>query len=258
MAPGMQKVLPVITRTYDASALNLIANHPDVRPYLGHPESPEPLDLTPLVANPANITLEADGGGWLLQALLPGVYELHTLFLAEARGKSYFRQAKEALRYVFTATDALEILTKCPDDNPGAHMAASLVGFREREHREAVWNVGTAAECGVSFQALTIDDWLRRDPVIIQVTEDFWKSLCAAYPEPYLSPPLPDLAHARLMGAALMMIRAGQASKAVGIFNRTAIFLGLRGIVALRDDVFDIGGALVLVKPEGFGVLLTG
>jgi hypothetical protein len=184
--------------------------------------------------------------------LMPGAYELHTLFTPQARGKPYFKQAKEALRYVFTATDALELLTKCPDDNPAARMAASLVGFHERAHRPNVWNVGTPAECGVSYQALSIDDWLQRDLHIEAEGESLWEELPAHFSTPG------DTMHSRLMGAALLMTRAGQASKAVGIFNRAAAFQGFRGIVALRDDVLDIGQALVHVKPEGFGVLLTG
>lgn len=247
----------MIRRTHNADFLNKVANHPDVRPYLGHPDSTESLDLTPLVVNPANIALEADGGGWILQALLPGVYELHTLFLPEARGKAYMRQAREALRYMFTATDALEILTKCPDDNPGARMAATLVGFRERFHRDGVWNVGTPAECGVSYQALTVDDWIARDGVIRTVGRQLYDAVAEVSVGLPLSPYADDML-ADLTGAAVLMIREGQSAKAVGLFNRTAIFLGFRGIVALRDDILDIGSAIVHVKPDGFGVLLTG
>lgn len=243
----------MIVRTFDATALNAIANHPDVRPYLGHPESPDPLDLTPLVENPANIAIEAEGGGWLLQAILPAVYELHTLFLPEARGKAYFRHAREAMRLVFTTTDALEILTKCPDDNPGARMAANLAGFRERFRREHVWNIGTAAEYGVSYQAFTVDDWLARDGVIGGIGESLWEALNEAGVEIAA-----DAAWSRLAGAAVLMIRNGLIGKALGIYNRTAPFAGFPTIVALRDDVVDIGAALVHVKAEGFGVLLTG
>lgn len=250
----------MIRRTQAAVFLNGVANHPDVRPYLGHPDSPEPLDLSPLVENPANIALEADGGGWLLHALLPGVYELHTFFLPEARGKPYFRQAREALRLVFTTTDALEILTRCPDDNPGARMAAALTGFRERGRREGTWNVGTPSECGVSHQAFTLDDWQARDHVIAGVGSEALEAIGDARARLAPDEPIPPLDDwlARLVGAAVLMVRGGHAAKAVGVFNRTAAFAGFPTIVALRDDVLDIAGAIVHVKPDGFGVLLTG
>lgn len=247
----------MIRRTTDATALNLVANHPDVRPYLGHPESPDPLDLTPLVENPANITIEADGGGWLLQAILPAVYELHTLFLPEARGKPYFRQAREAMRLVFTTTDALEILTKCPDDNPGARMAATLAGFRERFRREHVWNIGTTAECGVSYQAFTIDDWIARDGEIKRVGHEFHETLetekrargseLAVHPD--------DEAHDRAVGAAYLMAKHGQMAKGVGVYNRWAAFAGYVAVRMLSPSILDIADAVLEVSDGEMKVL---
>jgi hypothetical protein len=67
-----------------------------------------------------------------------------------------------------------------------------------------------------------------------------------------------DAAWNRLAGAAVLMVRSGFTSKALGIYNRTAPFAGFPTIVALREDRADIGGAIVHVKPDGFGVLLTG
>jgi hypothetical protein len=238
----------VISRTFTADHLNEAANHPDVRPYLGHPDMAGPLDLSPLVENPANVCLETEGGGWVLQALLPGAYELHTLFIPEARGADYFEAAREALRFMFTQTDCLEILTKCPDDNPAARMAAVKVGFRERFHRDGVWNVGTEEVCGVSYQALTLDGWLSRDEEISQIGAGLGLQLLTDPDDEFLN---------RLMGAVVLMMRGGQTAKAVGMFNRAAPFAGYRPIVALRDDLADIGDVLVLVKSGRVEVLLT-
>lgn len=248
----------MITRTMDATFLNEVANHPEVRPFLGGRDDAGELihlDLTEKVRNPANIALLAPDGGWLLQAMLPGVYELHTLFLPSGRGRSYFARAKEALRYVFTRTDALEILTKVPDDNAGARMAAALVGFRERFRREGVWETG----CGVSFQALTLDDWLARDPVIRQAGHEFHETLEAA--KRAAGSELPthpdDEAHDRVVGACYLMAQAGFVAKAVGIYGRWAAFAGYAPIEALAPNVLDVRDAVVEIDQGEMKVLLV-
>lgn len=241
----------MITRTLDGTFLTSVANHPDVRPYIGPGD--EALDLTQIISNPSNIALEAEGGGWVLVNLLPGVYELHTLFLPEARGKAYFRAAREALRWLFTTTDCLEVLTRCPDDNPGARMAASMVGFRERFRRDGAWAEGV----GVSYQALTFDDWVSRDPQVAHEGHDFHvlleneKALRGSelpdHPE--------DEAHDRMVGAALLMAKAGKTGKAVGLFNRWACFAGYAPIQMLSPTIADIADAILEVKDGQLRVL---
>lgn len=244
----------MIRRTSDAEFLNLIANSPDVRPYVG--PGIDPVDLTALIGNSANFAIEAEHGGWVLINLMPGVYELHTMFLTEGRGEGYFAAAREALRYMFTETNCLEILTRCPDDNPAARMAAVKVGFRERFRREGVWRAGTADACGVSFQAFTLDDWQKRDDVIEREGASFW--LAVEGTELGLEGPRDgDALLNRLVGSVLLMMRHGQTAKAVAVFNRAAAFAGYTAIVALREDLFDIGGVIVHVKPDGVGVILT-
>jgi len=241
----------MITRTMDATFLNTVANHPDVRPYIG--EGDTPLDLGPILANPANYALVTDGGGWLLQPIIGGSYELHTLFLAEARGKSYFRAAKEALRWMFTRTDALEVLTKCPDDNPGARMAATLMGFRERFHRDDAWAPGV----GISYQVFTLDDWISRDAVIAKEGQAFHEAMEAAKAAAGSTLPVhpDDEAHDRVVGACVLMVKAGMTQKAVGVFNRWSVFAGYMPIQALSPTTIATGDAIVQVDGGEMKVL---
>lgn len=241
----------MITRTMDATFLNGVANHPQVRPFIGGGE--HELDLTGLCCNPANIVLVTEAGGWVLQARLPGVYELHTMFLPEGRGSAYFAAAREALNYVFTRTDALEILTRCPDDNGPARMAASMMGFRERFRREGVWHTGA----GVSFQALTLHEWVMRDRDALKAGRDFHEALEAAKrAQGSTLPDHPDdEAHDRAAGAAYLMIQRGQTAKAVGWYNLWAIFAGYVTIEALSPTVVDIRDAIVEVRDGRMGVL---
>lgn len=239
-------------RTMDPTFANEVANHPEIRPYLGGEGK---LDLGPIVANPANILLEAPGRGvWLLQRTLPAVYELHTCFLPEARGREYFSIAKAALDYMFTTTEALEIITKCPDDNGGARMAASLMGFRERFRRENAWESG----CGVSYQAFTVDDWYVRSKACFVAGRRFHEDLEAAKVDAGItgtSHP-DDAAHDRAVGATCLMIKAGMIDKGVGFYARWASFAGYATIEALGHNVFDVRDAVIEIVDGQMRVLL--
>ncbi len=239
-----------VTRTMSADYLNSVANSPEVRPYIG---GEGPIDLTPIAQNPANYLLVTDGGGWVLQPILAGVYELHTLVLPEARGKPFFAAAREAMRWLFTRTDALEIVTKCPDDNPGARMAALMVGFRERFHRADAWAPGV----GVSYQALTLDDWLARDGVIAKEGHAFHEALEAAKAAAGSALPAhpDDEAHDRVVGAAFLMAKAGQVQKAVGVYSRWALFAGYAPIQALSPNTIDVVDGVLEIRDGAMVVL---
>lgn len=243
----------MIRRTMDPAFLNDVANHPEVRPWLGAPDVPV-LDLAVLIGNPANIAIEGEHGGWVLTAMGGGVYEIHSLFRPEGRGKPFFAGAREMLRYVFTRTDATEILTKCPDDNGGARMAAAMVGFRERFSRADAWAPGV----GISYQAFTIDDWFVRDAEALRLGQDFHNMLerekVLTGSERDLHPD--DPTHDRAAGAALLMIGAGDTGKGVSFYNRWAVFAGYQTIVALGAGLVDIRDAIVEVQGKEVRVLL--
>jgi len=237
----------MICRTLDPTFLNSVANHPEVRPWLGGEGE---LDLAGLLGNVQNYGIEADGGGWLLQHLAPGEYELHTLFLPEARGMSYFRQAREALRWVFTRSDCTEILTKCPDDNPPARMAAVKCGFRERFHRENAWKDGV----GIGFYALTIDDWFVRDAEALKAGRWFHHKLETEIGHPNHAD---DDLHDRAVGAAVLMIKAGMIGKGVACYNRWARFAGFTPIIQIGPHTLDIQTHVLEVENGDFAVLLA-
>lgn len=244
----------MIKRTMSATFLNEVANHPDVRPFLGAPENPV-LDLTALVQDPRCICLEVPGaGGWVLQPILPAVYELHTLFLPKARGRAYFAQAREAIRYMFSETDCLEIVTKCPDDNGGARMAASLMGFRERFRRENAWSPGV----GISYQVFSVDDWFVRDDACETAGQAFHEALEAAKIAAGSTLPVhpDDTAHDRAVGACCLMVKGGQAAKGIAFLNRWSIFAGYATIAAISESLIDVQDAIIEVRGGQMEVLL--
>jgi hypothetical protein len=76
----------MLERCFDAGLVNLAANHPDVRPYLG-PASLGELDFEESVAEEQNWFLMGEHGGFILAWCAPGVYEVHVMVLPEGRGK---------------------------------------------------------------------------------------------------------------------------------------------------------------------------
>ncbi len=236
----------------DATFINEVANHPEVRPFIG---GEGPLDLGPTCLNPANFVLLAEHGGWLLHPKAPGTYELHTLFLPEGRGKAYFVAAIEALRWVFTRTDCVEIFTQVPDDNGGARMAAKIVGFRERFRREGAWEPGV----GISYQFLSVDDWLARDAECLAQGRAFHDALEVAKVAAGSTLPIhpEDQAHDRAVGAAALMVQTGQTAKGVAIYNRWALFAGYASIEALGPTTIDVRDAVLEIADGAFSVLLV-
>jgi hypothetical protein len=240
----------MIRRTMTATFLNSVANDPTIRPMLGGGDAE--IDLTQALLDPSNIALETEHGGWFLQHMSPGEYELHTMFRKEGRGATYYRDAREALRWVFTRTDCTEILTKCPDMNPGAKMAALQVGFRERFHREDAWPEGG----GVGFYAFTIDDWFVRDAEGWKAGQWFHQQIELAighesHPD--------DIAHDRAAGCAVLMMRAGMISKGVAFYNRWARFAGYAQIAQVGPTLVDIGTVVIDVDaalPETMKIVL--
>lgn len=242
----------MITRTFDAASLNEVANRPDIRPAIGPGD--DPVDLTPLVADPNNIVLSAPGGGFVLVRQDPGVYELHTVFGKEGRGKTFFAAARAMFRYAFAKTDALELLTKCPDDNPGARMAAATVGFRERFRREDAWTKGV----GISYRVFDVDDWTARDPEALKAGREFHAALEAAKvqrsSEADIHPE--DEAHDRAVGAALLMAWGGNIGKGVLFYNRWARFAGYQPIGYMGGSLVDIQDAIVELQEGRTEILL--
>lgn len=227
-----------IRRTMNPARLNELANHPEVRPWLLGADGP--LDLTPLVMNPAVVVLEGGHGAFLLVPISEEAYELHTLWLPEGRGKTFFADAAEMFRYIFTRTPAREIATKVPDANRGAAVASTKTGFRERFHR-----------AGMSFRALSIEDWALADPHCALHGHHFHSVLEEAGALSHEEDPV----HDHIVGAALLMAYAGNLEKGVNFYGEWAAFAGYAQIAIVGPNLVDIRDAIVEVHDGRVGVL---
>jgi RimJ/RimL family protein N-acetyltransferase len=239
-------------RTLEPAFLNAVANDPEVRPWIGGTGA---LDLGPLIADPANIALETEHGGWLLVRHEAGIYELHTLFRKAGRGAAYFQTAAGALDYVFAATDAREIVTRIPGHNRGAAYAAARCGFIERFTRQDAFIDPEGRAWDVSYQGLDVDGWMARSDAALEAGRRFHQAIEAArggtsHPE--------DEAHDRAAGAAALMIRAGAARKGAWTYNRWARLAGYAPITLVSETplAIDVVDAVIGLREGEMEILL--
>lgn len=234
----------MIRRTMSAAFLNEVANHPDVRPLIGGDGA---LDLTEALGNPQNVALVNDEGGFVYLAQGGGAYEVHSLFLPGRT--TAVDAARASLRYMFTATDCLEVITKVSIGNRAAKGLTLACGFDKVFSRD-----------GSEFFSLPFARWRARDGEIAAAGHWFHEELEAA--KAAAGSPLPthddDEAHDRAVGASVLMARAGNPLKAADTYNAWARFAGYQPIrlINLSPPIFDVVDAVIQIQPDAMEVLL--
>ena len=248
---------PLVSRHLDADLVNLVANHPDVRPWVGGGNGV--LDFTDVVANTTNVLLMNDSGGCLFERVGPGIYEVHTLSLPEGRGPAAVAAVRDALHWMFTQTDCVELQTKVPNGNAGALGLVRAIHGRLQFHRDGVWP-GPDGMVGCGFYSLALSDWAGRADEAMDAGHWFHDKLEMAKSVQGAASPVhdDDDAHDRYVGATVEMILAGQVGKALWFYNRWARFAGYALVqqIAANPVVIDIQDAVLAVKPNDFEVLL--
>lgn len=242
----------MIRRTFDPAFLNSVANHPEVRPWVG--PGTDPIDLTATITNADNFALVTDGGGFVLHCHEPGIYEVHSQFLPE--GRQHTRKAMQAgFDYMFTRTDCEKIVSQVPDNNRAAQALAKAARFRTMFHRQDGLLGPT------QYVGLTIDEWAQDNADLEADGEWFHDTLEAAKKDYGSSRPVHahDPAHERAVGAAVRMFKAGNAQKAIGFYNRWARLAGYEPIylISTQPLVINVIDAIVgLNKDNEMEVLL--
>lgn len=225
-------------RTFDASLFNAVCNHPDVRPWLGGEGE---LDVTPDVSNPQNYALWFGNGGFILTAGPGASYEVHSQFTPEGR-RSSFEAMRAGMDYMFTRTNAVQLTTFLPDNNPAAKGLALKGGFRD--WFRTVSNLGPGMRVRID-----LDDWITRTADLEADGERFHDALEAAKKAGASELPVHpnDPIHERYVGATLRMCSNGQALKGVLHYNRWAANAGYAQIRLLSADppVIDAVDAIV-------------
>lgn len=224
-----------LIRETDASHLNSIINDPSVYPFVRRVED-APIDLSSLLADKRHVALMGQYGGCVFVQHQPGLYEAFAQVLDSHRGPWALEMSRKAARWMFTHTDAVEIMARCPKGNLGARSLALAVGATPEFVARHGWDQAGEIIPAMIF-SLKIQDWMKRDSSLIAIGAAFWQSLGMELARVGKSLPLGgDQVHDRYIGAAVEMIRNGQFQKGLVFYNR---FAALAHLPALRVDGLD-------------------
>ena len=234
-----------IERQTDAKRINAILNHPVVRPDVY--EVPDgPLDIGNIAADLRHVILCGEFGGCVLMKILPGIYECHTQAVPQGRGKWIMDVLGLVLDWMFTKTDAFEIVTRVPQHHHGARRLCESAGGRYEFTREneCRWR-GELQD--VDIYGIRIQDWAANAAAFDQPGREFHDFLHAEAKRLGITTPAhpDDPQHNRYVGIALAMVEAGHIYKALNFYNRWAIvcrhpLVKLVGTAPLTFE-FDIG-----------------
>lgn len=216
--------------SYDCvEELNEIINHPSV--YEGHliNEGWEgPIDCTECFERGAFGAI-GEGFGFLLDPVVPGVYEVHTSIMPDYRNQSA-EITLESMGEVFTQTSALEIVTRIKK-NPAAKRLALSVGMRKTFERD-----------DVEYFSIHISQWAATATQFIPIGQQFHKRLEQAGVEPDHDE---DENHDQYVGIAMSMAQAGLIDKAIWFYNLWSKLANFFHIEKIDESRVFVGNAII-------------
>lgn len=223
---GKERIL-LFRRDFTAERLNRIVNSPGVREHVLI-EGAAPVDLSNVVANQNNFALMCDQGGMLFVQLSPGVYDVHTQFLESARGSFALSFAREAVKWMFTRTDCVELWTKVPKANKAALGLTQAMGGRFEFLRSNGFNNDDVRVFSLSYLR-----WSQKDSSLKTVGEWFHEMLELKLLEANIQEEVhpEDPSHDQAVGATIATIRGLQLDKALIMYNRWASVAGYAPII---------------------------
>jgi hypothetical protein len=250
--------LASIRRETHAHDINRIVNHPAVYPQI-RAYTMGRIDYGPAIANPANVMLMGEHGGVLFVRHQPGVYETHTQVLPEGRGKWTLSMVRAALHWMFTRTDAVEIMTRVPRGNLGALALVRAIGGVHEFTNPRGW-VQDGDPVPAAVYALRIQDWARKAPGLQERGKWFHDQLVSEYARLGVTKHEQhddDDVHDRYVGLAAEMMMGGQPIKGAIFYNRWAVMADYQpiSIVSLSPLTVDIRDAILCVRENSFWMM---
>jgi hypothetical protein len=118
----------MVTFTPSPAFVDLIINHPDVRPTVQ--QGTDELDSEDIVTNPDNFIQAYEGGVAVFVGLGEGVFEGHIFALPASRGAEALRFGKLALQALFTKRRACRLVAQVPLQLPAARVYCRRLGLK--------------------------------------------------------------------------------------------------------------------------------
>ena len=226
----------VVSPCDDVEHLNRIMNAEGVKEYMKLPEGVD--DLSPLMGKV--LFLANDHGFLAIERKAPQCYSFHTAILPEHRGRNGYKLARAACEYMFLNTDALELHTFTPFDNPAAKPPKTF-GFKH-------WFNNGDGE----YYRAHIMDWAKTAPNLVKWGEFFHdaleeaKLLSGSKVESHEE----DKNNNRYAGLSCGMMRAGNVAKGVWAYNQWAITAGYEPVELMSTNpvVVFTGDAMIRVN----------
>jgi hypothetical protein len=238
----------MLERHFTAERINEIVNHPSILPWVKGKH--DALDLKNVAANTNNVCLVGEHGCVIFIKHHVGMYEFHTSVLPEGRGRWMLEGAKFAFEWMFTHTDAYELMTKCPDGNLASKAGARAVGCKKQFRTGPIWPVGDEM-VPVDVWSISLPEWASHVDGMVEKGHLFHELLNSKTPHD------DDEVHDRYVGITSEMVRAGQPVKAVYFYNRWAALSGyaLIKIESLEPLIIDIRESRLKITNNNFEVL---
>jgi hypothetical protein len=247
-----------IVRQSDAAQFNAVINHPDVHPWVCGPLVGQQLDVTPVMSLPGTHILMGEHGGVMYTQHQPGLYEGHTNVLPAGRGRWALEMARQTIHWMFTVTDAVELVTRVPQGNIPALALTRRVGGELELTQPKAW-LREGRRLDVDVYTLSITKWMRTSPGLVWRGRWLNNRIVRAMKKAGVEDVryTANDSHDRYSGAAIAMIMAGQAAKGMVMYNRWAAMAGFPPIRLLAEAplTIDLGGRILVVRNNDFWVL---
>lgn len=200
--------------------LNSVANRPDVFPLVAM-SGQKTIDLSPIWSY--CIGIEDEQGGFLFQRIVPGFFEVHTLFPASGGA---VKKTAEALQMMFCATECREIVTRVPATNRAANLLARKAGMRHAYSIPLGFD-GLVDRIDCDHFSLSLWSWIVGNKLLMGLGSEFHDRLEAEIGD--LSHPL-DEAHNAFVGYIRACLAWGNVGKGVQEYNIWAAVSGYQPV----------------------------
>ena len=246
-----------VERSFDAARLNKFLNDEFIYPWV-HGSIVGPMDATPLVKDKDNIILLGEHGGMIFVPLQGGIYDFHTFVTKQGRGKWALDMAAATFKWVFTQTDAVELIGRLPHGNIRAKAFTQCLKGTFQFTIPNGW-IFDHKIVPADIYSFKVQEWMRDAPGMEDVGEWFHRRLKVEYKIMGKRTALhqDDKVHDRYAGIFIEMVKGGQPFKAAVLYNRWAKISGYQEVQIVNPDptIVDIREALLLFKDNDFRVM---